>query len=155
MSPDMSTTRSTPGLTVVLGAGAPALRRRLGPLAWCALEALHQLATLTDDALIADVSLQTLAVELGVAKNTAHRALKTLRGAGLIEHDQARAAAGLFDTSRYRLDVADDVLTHLPLAQPATATSSRRRVRSATSRRAAVAADAGGFVEQLVLLPER
>ena len=55
--------------------------------------------------------MQTLAVELGVAKNTAHRALKTLRGAGLLEHTQARAAAGRFDTSAYRLAVPDDVLT--------------------------------------------
>jgi DNA-binding IclR family transcriptional regulator len=146
---------TTDHVSVVLGPAAPAMRRRLGPLAWCALEALHELATVTDDGLIAEVSLETLAVELGVAKNTAHRALKALRGAGLIEHDQARAAAGLFDTSRYCLAVAADVLARLPVAQPATAAPSRRRVRSAAGRRAAVASDAGGFVEQLVLLPER
>jgi IclR helix-turn-helix domain len=149
----VSAAESTPGLTVLLGPAAPELRRRLGPLAWCALEALHQLATATDDGLIADVSLQTLGDELGVAKNTAHRALKTLRSAQLIEHDQARAAAGLFDTSRYRLAVAGDALAHVPLDQPATAVPSRR-ARSAAGRRAAVASDAGGFVEQLVLLPE-
>ena len=73
--------------------------------------------------------------------------------AQLIEHDQARAAAGLFDTSRYRLVVAGDALARVPLDQPATAGPSRR-ARSAAGRRAAVASDAGGFVEQLVLLPE-
>jgi hypothetical protein len=140
---------STDDRLVVLGPAAAATRRRLGPLAWCALEALHQRAALTDSGWIADVSVQILAIELGVAKNTAHRALKTLRGAGLLEHTQTRAAAGRFDTSAYRLATADDVLSRHTLKSPGRSSS---RSRSGAGRRL-VAAAAGGSVEQLALLP--
>jgi hypothetical protein len=137
---------------VVLGPASPSLRRRVGPLAWCALEALHQRAVPVGGALIAEMSQNALARELGVAKNTAHRALKTLRSAGLLEHDQARGAAGRFDGSRYRLTVSQDVIARRP-HQPGPARASRRRSGSDARRGVVAAPDAGEFGEQLVLLP--
>jgi hypothetical protein len=140
-------------MTVVLGPAAPAMRRRLGPLAWCALEALHQRATQTGSALIADVSVNALSRELGVAKNTAHRALKALRSAGLLRHDQARGVAGRFDTSRYRLTVPTDVLARRPLP-PETARPLRGASRSDAGRPVVAASPVGRPVaEQLALLP--
>ena len=96
--------------------------------------------------------MQTLAVELGVAKNTAHRAIKTLRGAGLLEHDQARAAAGRFDTSAYRLAVpttCSPVPARPVCGRPVVA--SRAVGRRPPGRGGSVRA--GGFDEQLALLP--
>jgi hypothetical protein len=146
------TAGSTDGVLVVLGPAAAAMRRRLGPLAWCALEALHERASVTEHGLIAAVSVSALADELGVAKNTAHRAVKTLRGAGLLEHAQARAPAGRFDISSYSLATPDDVLTRCPL-QPSPSARSARGSRSGAGRRAVAAPAVGGFDEQLALLP--
>lgn len=80
---------------------ARSLRRALGPLAWCALEALTERA----DGPIVGASVRSLAAELGVAKNTAHRALSALTRAGLIAPIQDRAANGRFSAGRYRLHV--------------------------------------------------
>jgi hypothetical protein len=108
-----------PGLAhdgiVVLGPASPSVRRRVGPLAWCALEALHQRAVLIGDALIVELSQNSLARELGVAKNTAHRALKTLRSAGLLQHDQTRGVAGRFDSSRQPASSASSSPFSFPL----------------------------------------
>jgi hypothetical protein len=140
------------GDIVVLGPASPSVRRRVGPLAWCALEALHQRAVPIGDTLIAEISQNALARELGVAKNTAHRALKTLRSAGLLEHDQTRGVAGRFDGSRYRLTVSHDVIARSPLNHTANARQTRRRPTS--GRRQVVATpDAVEFGEQLALLP--
>lgn len=147
----MGETRSAHAKAVTLGPAAPALRRRLGPLAWCALEVLCERATLTDRGLNTEVSVLALAGELGVANNTAHRALKALRSVGLVEHSQARASSGRFDTSSYRLTIPDNVLTR---QLPRAAGSRRPRGSRSAARGLAVAAvPGGGFDEQLVLLP--
>ena len=101
------------------------LRRRLGPVAWCALECLLERSRNG----IAEVSVRALSVELGVAKNTAHRAVTALRPAGLIDHVQGRRADGRFQPGRYRLlpgISATDVpaaLVRAPRHAPATVTA--------------------------------
>lgn len=86
-----------------------ALRRRVGPLAWCALEVLVERA----DGLVVDASVRTIAAELGVAKNTAHRALAALTRAGVIAPMQDRDATGRFSVGRYRLHL-DDLIGSTP-----------------------------------------
>lgn len=87
-----------------MGVRGAELRREVGPVAWCVLECLvggsHDGRTTT-------ASVRALAVELGVAKNTAHRALTTLVRRGLVEAIQSRDGKGRFQPGRYRLHVGD------------------------------------------------
>ncbi len=55
----------------------------LGPLAWAALEVLVAASRDEVDDVMAAATVREVAAELGVAKNTAHRAMRTLRSAGL------------------------------------------------------------------------
>jgi hypothetical protein len=119
-----------------------ALRRRVGPVAWCALEVLVARGHLDTDGIVVEASVRLVAVELAVATNTAQRALKTLRSAGVIEPAQARGAGGRFGATSYRLHVPAEIQRALqPIAKPAP-----RPRRS--SKAAAVKA-----AEQLVLVP--
>jgi DNA-binding IclR family transcriptional regulator len=112
-------------------ADAATLRRQLGPTAWCVLECLRDRAA---DGRVAEGSVRAIAADLGVAKNTAHRAIATLVRAGLIEAEQRRATDGRFQAGRY-------VLHHHEPAPPP------RPVRA--TRRPAPHVDDG----QLTLLP--
>ncbi|MGH9270993.1 MAG: hypothetical protein ACRDZ2_06950 [Ilumatobacteraceae bacterium] len=96
--------------TVMVAPKAWRLRRRIGPLPWCALEALVARSHPEGGVLVAQALVRTIADDLGVAHNTALRALRSLRAAGLIEHCQARANAGLFDIAHYALTVPADEL---------------------------------------------
>jgi DNA-binding transcriptional ArsR family regulator len=96
---------------VVVGSAAAPLRSSLGPLPWCALECLVARATVNDSSPLADASVRSLAVELGVAKNTAHRALAVLLAAGLATAEHERRSDGTFGPGRYRLHVEPDVLS--------------------------------------------
>jgi DNA-binding transcriptional ArsR family regulator len=138
---------------LIVGAAAADVRRSLGPTAWCALEVLaasprDQVA----DAWIVRSSVRDLAARMGVAKNTAQRALADLRDARLVEFAQRRDGGGRFHASTYRLAVPDAVLTPQPLQRGAAVRSSRRS-EAGVGRRVAAASPAGGFEEQLVLLP--
>lgn len=133
---------------LVLGAGAVALRRQVGPLAWCALEVLMARGRPASDGSVAPASVRAVADELGVAANTAHRALKTLRTAGLLEHHQSRTDAGFFGVTSYRLIVPFEALRQCSrLPELASPKPSRRRSPAVPS---VAAVDVG---EQLVLLP--
>lgn len=90
------------------GEHADALRRDLGPTAWCALECLVERAAGTTTAA---ASVRSVAVQLGVAKNTAHRALVALVRAGVIEAVQERGADGRFRPGVYRLHLDDGIST--------------------------------------------
>src|SRR5438045_1872886 len=81
--------RPTGGMTRALATGPhiAALRRSLGPVAWCALECLLERS---DDRRTATASVRAIAADLGIAKNTAHRAMTVLALAGLIEPAQER-----------------------------------------------------------------
>ena len=96
--------------SLLLGPMADETRRSLGPLAWAALEALVTDARPNGDVDVADTSVRQLADCLGVAKNTAHRALTALRHAGFIEPLQSRSTSGQFASGSYRLAVAPSIL---------------------------------------------
>ena len=81
------------------GSQAASVRQRVGPVAWCALECLAERSV---DG-VAEASVRAVAAELGVAKDTAQRALAALVRAGLAEPDQRRDRAGRFRPGRYLL----------------------------------------------------
>ncbi|HEV2809386.1 MAG TPA: helix-turn-helix domain-containing protein [Acidimicrobiales bacterium] len=103
---------------------AATLRRDLGPVAWCALECLVERS---DDGRTTAASVRAVAAELGVAKNTAHRALAVLVRAGIAEAVQGRTTDGRFRRGGYRLHLGD--LVPNPPAPP---TRIRTRTPSAT-----------------------
>ena len=76
--------------------------RRLGPTAWAVLEVLRERSTVDDRGeVFADTSVRSLAEELGLAKNTVHRALRRLRRHGLINARQNRTSADMFARGEY------------------------------------------------------
>jgi len=109
-------------------------RRSLGPLAWAALEALVTDAQPRDGAAVVDTSVRQLAARLGVAKNTAHRALVALRDAGLLESQQSRSTSGQFTSGAYRLAVAPSILR--VVAEAAAPSAAPRPVQRRAPRRA-------------------
>lgn len=83
------------------------LRRRLGPLAWAVLQDLAEDAEMVDGRLVARSSARRLAANLGIGKDTAARALRTLTAAGLIAAVAAeRGERGRFAVGGYRLTEA-------------------------------------------------
>ena len=102
------------GNSVLVGEHAGDVRRQLGPLAWAALEVLVSHGTMVDGESIADSSVRQIAVQLGVAKNTAHRAVRALRSARLVSPIQRRDNDGRYLAGGYRLTVAGDVLHTAP-----------------------------------------
>jgi len=64
-------------------------------------------------------SVRGIAAELGVAKNTAHRAIATLVRTQLVEPIQTRDGGGRFRAGRYRLNV-EGVLGDEPTPSPRT-----------------------------------
>jgi hypothetical protein len=123
------------------GPEVAALRRRVGPVAWCALDVLVARRRRSGDGFVVEASVRLVAGELAVATNTAQRALKTLRSAEVIEPAQTRGAGGRFGATAYRLHLPVEIQHALqPIAQPR---QSRRSSKAA-------AVEAG---EQLVLVP--
>jgi hypothetical protein len=119
-----------------------ALRRRLGPVAWCALEVLAARGQPDGAGLVVEASVRVVAVELAVAKNTAHRALKTLRSAGVIEGAQSRNTGGRFAATTYRVHLPVDML------QP-----DQPKPKPSRKSRRATAVPVGQVGQQLVLVP--
>ena len=95
--------------SVVVGAAASELRRALGPTSWMVLEELLLRSTGPADACVARVSVRGLAASLGLAKDTAGRAIRRLRDSGLVTVGQHRTVGGIFDTGTYRIAVPDCV----------------------------------------------
>jgi DNA-binding GntR family transcriptional regulator len=84
------------------GTGASAVSRRsLGPTAWVAFEVLIERSETVAGERVAVASVRAIAAELGVAKNTAARALALLRSAGVVTVVQTRDGAGQFAQARY------------------------------------------------------
>jgi DNA-binding IclR family transcriptional regulator len=110
------------------GPRAAATRRSLGPVAWCVLECLLEQS---DDGRTSPASVRSIAADLGVAKNTAQRAIASLVNAGLAEAVQERDARGRFRPGGYRLYVTD------LLAAAPSSTHQPRRPRPRAVRRAA------------------
>jgi hypothetical protein len=99
---------------IILGSAAAPLRRSLRPLAWCVLEHLVATSTTGADGRTVEAPVRALAAELGVAKNTAHRALVALTRVGVVEPERRRGAGGAFEPSCYRLHLSPDVLDVIP-----------------------------------------
>ncbi len=97
---------SIDGRVLVFDATSSTWRRDLGASAWAVFEELLLVSTGPVDRCEAMVSVRSLATCTGLAKDTVARALRRLRGAGLIEVHQSRTA-GVFSTGCYRL--------HLPV----------------------------------------
>ena len=131
---------------VTLGPAAVEMRRRLGPVAWCALETIAEHSQPSADGACAAVSVRTIAAELGVADNTAHRALRRLVLADVVERRQARADHGRFTAGTYRLTIGPDVLR----ASMVTTTTAAPPVKQPKPPRPRQLTP---VVEQLVLLP--
>jgi DNA-binding IclR family transcriptional regulator len=113
---------------LVVGPGAEAVRRAVGPTAWAALEALAARADSDSGHAVVTASVRHTATLLGLSKNAAHRAIRRLIDAGLVEPAQRRDTDGRYLTGDYRLTVPLDVLTVEPATEPApTPVESRRR----------------------------
>ena len=96
------------------------------------------------------MTVRSVATELGLSKNAAHRALRVLGRAGLVVPAQRRGDAGRFDGGGYRLmipseivDVVDIGLVSLELLDPSLESAAGPKRRASRSPQ----------VEQLVLLP--
>lgn len=112
--------------TIVLGPAAHDLRRHVGPTTWVVLEELLQRSTGDGDQVAATVSIRSLAVSLGLAKDTVARAVRRLRELGAIEAIQARASSGTFEAGSYRLVVPAVCLSVALSSQPPVAPSAGR-----------------------------
>ena len=90
---------------LVVGEGAATIRREVGATSWAALEELA--ARDSDSSLdgLVSASVRDIADELGVSKNTAHRAIRRLVDAGLVAPIQDRSTDGRFLAGTYRLSV--------------------------------------------------
>ena len=78
------------------------------------------------------MSVRSLADSLGVAKNTAARALQRLHAAGLILPAQARTAVGAFAAGSYTIAIPIDTLT-VETALPPTHHHATRQTHSQLS----------------------
>jgi DNA-binding transcriptional MocR family regulator len=68
-------------------------------------------STVVGERRVARASVRSLARSLGVAKDTAARAIRRLRVAGVVIGAQQRTASGVFDTGVYVISVPSEVLT--------------------------------------------
>ena len=68
----------------------------------------------TTDECVACVSVRSLAASLGLAKDTAARAIRRLRDAGLVTVAQQRTEAGIFDTGSYVIAIPNGVAVTAP-----------------------------------------
>ena len=134
-------------VAVTVGAAAEEVRLAVGPLAWCVLEVLATVPAVDGERWVVRSSIRGVAARLGVAPNTAQRALGVLRGAGLVTATQDREHGGRFGGTAYRLTVDASVLC-LETREPLTA---RRPVIA--SQPCAPAKPVVAVGEQLVLLP--
>jgi DNA-binding transcriptional MocR family regulator len=104
---------------ILTGSRAAGARRRVGPTAWCVLECLIERST---DGRTSEASVRAIAAELGVAKNTAHRAIVALARAGLVEAVQPRGLRGRFEAGLYLLHLHELTATPQPPRAPRRAT---------------------------------
>ena len=117
------------GRTIVVGPAAPELRRYVGPTSWVVLEEMMQAATGPADLLVAEVSIRSLAASLGLAKDTAARAVRRLRDVGVIEVEQRRSERGVFQAGVYRLIVPTSCLAVVASTTQQSRTSSTKPLR--------------------------
>ena len=82
------------GPALVIGIDSQPWRRRLGPLAWAALEHLALAAHPDHHGWAAPLGVRDIAAGIGVTKDTAARAVSTLAAAELVTRARVDTAAG-------------------------------------------------------------
>jgi len=85
------------------------MRRKLGPTSWVVLEELLARSTGASACCTATVSIRTVGVSLGLAKDTVARAIRRLQAAGIVMAVPARTPTGTFDAGSYRITVPSAV----------------------------------------------
>jgi len=138
---------------VTVGPEAGEIRRHVGPTAWCALEVLaaSSIEGHGRDGLWAQASVRSVAAELAVSKNAAHRALHVLGSSGLIVATQRRSSDGRFEIGAYRLAIPAQIIERADFASPSSRSTSARS--APPSSPALSCPPVRVVVEQLVLLP--
>jgi DNA-binding transcriptional ArsR family regulator len=134
-------------VAVIVGAAAEEVRLAVGPLAWCALEVLAAAPAVDGERWVVRSSVREVAARLGVAPNTAQRALGLLREGGLVTAIQDREHGGRFGGTAYRLTVDVSVLCR-QTCEPLIASRPMVALQPCSPAKPVVAVG-----EQLVLLP--
>ena len=111
---------------VLIGPESIELCRTVGPTAWAVLVEMAQRSTGDGDEIVAQVSIRTLAASVGIAKDTAARAVRRLRRVGLIAAVQSRTSTGAFDVGTYRLSVPSAAISAVSSSLPPAARPSGR-----------------------------
>jgi hypothetical protein len=111
---------------LVLLPESSSLRRAVGPMPWAALEVLASRARTVNGELVTEIGVRALAAELGLAKDTAARALVVLRAHGVLAADQRRTALGKFGPASYTIVAGSRVFG---FDYPAKASSAHEPVR--------------------------
>jgi DNA-binding transcriptional ArsR family regulator len=94
---------------------ASEMRRVLAPSAWMVLEELLLCSSASiDGERVASVSLRTFSRSLGLSKDTAAKAIRQLRDAGLVTVAQRRTDAGTFESDSYAITLPDGVTLAVP-----------------------------------------
>lgn len=117
---------------IVYGAAAVALRRRLGTTAWVVLEQLLARSHGSVERCAAEMSVRSLAIDLGISKDAVARALRRLRETGIVTAEQSRASSGAFTSGSYLIDVP----TCITLVEPPVPSSAKPRPLPLASRTA-------------------
>jgi hypothetical protein len=111
-----------PANRIVLDPGSGSWRRRLGPLPGAVLEELALCTRRDETGWVAAIGVRAIAAAVGVTKDTAARAVATLRSAGLVSPDRVKTADGR-SLSAYRLDLPDVIsIQGCPVLQDSTCT---------------------------------
>jgi DNA-binding IclR family transcriptional regulator len=118
----------------VVGGGADAVRRSLGPTSWAALEILVAGAVEIDERQIVNASVRNVADALGISKNAVHRAIRRLVDNQLVAPAQSRSTDGRFLPGTYCLTVPADAL-HRATEEPASTTRATTRTNRRTNHR--------------------
>jgi DNA-binding transcriptional regulator YhcF (GntR family) len=74
------------------------------------LEEMMLRSTVVGERRVVRISVRTLAGALGMAKDTAARAVRRLRAADVVTGVQQRSAAGVFDTGVYVITVSPEII---------------------------------------------
>ncbi len=111
---------SPPACDLLLRPESRLWRRRLGPLAWAALEDLALATHHSDQGWVAPVGVRDIAARVGITKDTAARAVAALGGAGLVVLGRVQAPDGRW-RSGYRLDLPDGIELRTCTTRPDTA----------------------------------
>ena len=98
----------SPGIVLLLDERSQAARRQLGPLAWAVFERIALAAG--PDGTPTTTSIRAEAEHLGIAKDTAMRAMAALRRLGMIEAVVPdRSSDGRFGMASYRVHPPEGV----------------------------------------------